>query len=232
MTEEVVWKDFSLTHLEYPSGDWLGLVLCVFSLLPLAMIVSILTLILFRRDLHTICFFVGVCVCELLNTVLKLSLKQGRPVGRRTHFSKYGMPSSHSQLSWFLAVYLTLFLLVRLHSGSGQSCLLRWWRQLAAVLCCFCSLIVSYSRVYLEYHTTWQVICGAGVGVSLAAIWFLLVHNILTPLFPAVVQWRLCEMLLICDTSSIPSIFWFEYTHKRMESRARWRRSHSSNKLQ
>ena len=35
-------------------GDYIGLALCLFSLLPQAMIVSILTLVVFRRDLHTV----------------------------------------------------------------------------------------------------------------------------------------------------------------------------------
>jgi len=226
------WNEFALTHVEYPAGDHLGKLLCLFSLLPQALIVSFVTLVIFRRDLHTIFFFLGVCTCELLNIVLKHTIRQERPAQKRTNYTRYGMPSSHSQLSWFIAGYLTLFLLVRLHHVQTSSVIINYWKQLAATLCWACAGLVSFSRVYLEYHTWWQVVCGGGIGAAFGVIWFIFVHYICTPFFPTIVQWRLCELLLICDTSLIPCIMWFEYANIRQEARARQRKLHPSGKTQ
>ncbi|ROT66982.1 putative dolichyldiphosphatase 1-like [Penaeus vannamei] len=81
-----------------------------------------------------------------------------------------------------------------------------------------------YSRVYLLYHTWGQVLWGALVGIILGFGWFTLTHLMLTPLFPIVASWKVCETLMIRDTSLIPNILWFEYTHARTENRARSRK--------
>jgi dolichyldiphosphatase len=41
-----------------------------------------------------------------------------------------------------------------------------------------------YYRVYLAYHTFFQVSCGALMGIFLGAVWFGVVQIVLTPLFP------------------------------------------------
>ena len=56
-----------------------------------------------------------------INYVLKHTIREPRPAlphGQREDgklWEKFGMPSSHSQFIWYFAVYVTLFLLVRLH---------------------------------------------------------------------------------------------------------------------
>lgn len=51
------------------------------------------------------------------------------------------------------------------------------------------AVLVSISRVYLQYHTFWQVLCGALVGILFATFWFALTYLVLTPLFPQIVSW-------------------------------------------
>lgn len=51
------------------------------------------------------------------------------------------------------------------------------------------AVLVSISRVYLQYHTFWQVLCGAIVGFLAATFWFTLTYLVLTPLFPQIVSW-------------------------------------------
>ncbi|XP_043246348.1 dolichyldiphosphatase 1-like isoform X3 [Amphibalanus amphitrite] len=188
-----------------------------------------------RLPMWNIClisFALGVAVCELLNIMLKHWIREERPARKRTSFGHYGMPSDHAQISWFMAGYLTLFLLVRLHHVQTSSMILNFWKQLAAAVCCVCAALVSFSRVYLQYHTWWQVVCGGGVGLALAVVWFILVHYVFTPCFPQIVQWRVCELLLICDTTLIPCVMWFEYANIRQEARARQRKLHPSSKSQ
>lgn len=51
------------------------------------------------------------------------------------------------------------------------------------------ALLVSISRIYLEYHTVWQVLWGAIVGILFATFWFALTYLVFTPLFPQIVSW-------------------------------------------
>ena len=77
-----------------------------------------------------------------INYVLKHTIREPRPAlphGQREDgklWEKFGMPSSHSQFIWYFAVYVTLFLLVRLHHQVPfQSC----WKALNKSTF-FCSL--------------------------------------------------------------------------------------------
>lgn len=220
---DLEWKPFSLTYVEYPNGDVIGKFLAVCSLTPMAIIVGFVTLILFRRDLHTITFFAGALLNEVINLVLKNIIAEPRPVQRGGLYTEYGMPSSHSQMMWFFASYSVLFLIFRLHHISNYVMELLW-KVLVAVGLITAAVIVMYSRVYLLYHSWAQVLLGAVVGVVLGCGWFMVVHILFTPLFPTVASWSVCERLMIRDTSLIPNILWFEYTHARTESRARNRK--------
>ncbi|XP_047497000.1 dolichyldiphosphatase 1-like [Penaeus chinensis] len=220
---DIEWKAFSLTHVEYPKGDIIGQLLAISSLAPVAIIVGFVTLILFRRDLHTITFFAGALLNEGINLLLKHIIAEPRPWLRKGLYTEYGMPSSHSQMMWFFAAYCVLFLIFRLrHISSSMMELL--WKVVVAVCLITAAFIVMYSRVYLLYHTWGQVLWGALVGIILGFGWFTLTHLTLTPLFPIVASWKVCETLMIRDTSLIPNILWFEYTHARTENRARSRK--------
>lgn len=54
--------------------------------------------------------------------------------------------------------------------------------------------------------------------------------QILSPLFPWVSSWWLCEVLLVRDYTLIPSSLFFEYTCARAEARSRHRK-HSLHNL-
>jgi len=219
----VTWKPFSLTHVEYPEGDPLGKFLALVSLLPLAMIVGNFTLILFRRDLHTISLFLGNILCEASNLALKKLIRQPRPYVREFQAKDFGMPSSHSQLSCFFATYAVLFVVFRLHHNH-QSVFERLWKGVVCGGVLAAAALVVYSRVYLLYHSAAQVAVGSALGVCLGAAWFALVHLLLAPLFPAIANWRVSELLMVRDTTLIPNILWFEYTTARTEGRARGQR--------
>lgn len=74
----------SLTHVVYDpqdpyGGPLVGKFLAYCSLVPIALLVSYATLILFRRDLATLFMFTGQLVNETVNAVLKKWVKQDRP---------------------------------------------------------------------------------------------------------------------------------------------------------
>ena len=76
-TEESVikWTPLRMLHMEYPEGDKVGHVLAWFSMLPFFVFAGMVTLILFRRDLHTITFTIGQLVNEVFNLILKKIIK-------------------------------------------------------------------------------------------------------------------------------------------------------------
>ncbi|KAM8828087.1 dolichyldiphosphatase 1 isoform 1-T1 [Spinachia spinachia] len=220
------WRSISLTHVEFPEGDLTGHVLAYFSLLPIAILVGFVTLIVFKRELHTISFFGGVILNEAVNWVLKHLLREPRPCAgsHTTLHTEYGMPSSHSQLTWFFVVYFFLFLYLRMHQTNNARCVDLLWRHVLSIILLGMALSVSYSRVYLLYHSWSQVFYGAVAGCTIAILWFFITQEVLTPLFPKIAAWPISEYFLVRDTSLIPNILWFEYTVTRSEARNRQRK--------
>ncbi|XP_034950323.1 dolichyldiphosphatase 1-like [Chelonus insularis] len=218
------WVPLSLTHVEYPQGDSFGHFLALISLIPFAIIAGFVTLILFRRDLHTICFFIGIIVNDILGLFLKYTIKEERPIRRDIIYVEYGMPSTHSQLMWFFTIYTILFVCLRMHHSNNSTTSEKFWRWTIIGGCTFVALLVTYSRIYLQYHTLSQVFWGFIVGGLFGITWFFLTHQVFTPFFPMIVSWRISEYLLIRDTTLIPNVLWFEYTNTRTEMRARSRK--------
>lgn len=219
------WKPITFTLVEYPKGDLFGHLLAWISLTPMGIGAGFMALILFRRDLHTITFFIGTLANEICNKILKNSIQEPRPVERKWINDEYGMPSSHAQFIWFFSTYVTLFVILRLHHvSSNASPFEKTGRILVLIACWFLAGLVCLSRIYLQYHTLGQVIVGSTVGAITGVSWFTFTQLILRPIFPFVVSWKLSEYLLLRDTSLIPNILWFEYTATRQEVRARTRK--------
>lgn len=223
--EPIEWHPITLTLVEYPKGDLLGKCLAWISLAPLGIGAGFVALILFRRDLHTIVFFIGTLVNEAINIVLKHWIQEARPVSRAQIWTEYGMPSSHAQFMCFFTQYVLLFIFIRLHHMNNNNARTeRLVRLLVLAACCLATGLVCCGRVYLQYHSTQQVLVGALVGIVVGTGWFVLTHYFLTPFFPLVVSWRISELFLLRDTTLIPNILWFEYTNTRQEARARGRK--------
>ncbi|OWA54343.1 putative Dolichyldiphosphatase 1 [Hypsibius exemplaris] len=228
------WVPFSYTHVEYLEGDLFGMVMAIASLLPIFIVVSFATLIIFRRDLHTMAFFAGTLLNEAVNFILKRGLGHLRPcTDRKHHGSKYAMPSNHSQFVWFFSVYLVLFLFVRLRMSiaAPKFHVFVWvWKTAVALGAVAAACIVSYSRAYLHYHSSQQVIFGSVLGAVLGVAWFFVVQNLLTPVFPVIASWRVSEFLLVRDTTLIPNVIFFEYTKEREETSSRLRKLRPANR--
>ncbi|XP_057290554.1 dolichyldiphosphatase 1-like isoform X2 [Hydractinia symbiolongicarpus] len=221
------WKPISLTYVLYPEGDLVGKVLAWSSMLPIFILVSFVTLILFRRELHTMAFFGGILINEIVNMGLKYSIKSPRPCGpdeRKELYNKYGMPSSHAQFMSFFAIYMLFFAYIRLKMHVYEKFMDNIRQHLIAFSSVGASVIVCYSRIYLHYHTLEQVIVGIVVGLVNGAVWFYIVETLFTPIFQDIVNTKIAEYFLIRDSSNIPDILWFEYTSSRTEARQRQRR--------
>jgi hypothetical protein len=117
----VEWKPFSLTLVEYPEGDLLGLVFAASSLAPILLAVLFATAFFVRRDFYTLFLSIGVIANFAVNLVLKHSIGEQRPdpsLSARQHWNPYGMPSSHAQFMAFVAFYQCLFVVFRLASSA------------------------------------------------------------------------------------------------------------------
>lgn len=161
---------------------------------------------------------------EILNKILKYSIREPRPVTRQHNFNEYGMPSNHAQFVSFFSTYVLLFVLIRLPPFNQNAFLERFWRLLIIGGTWFASLLVCYGRVYLQYHTWSQVIAGVVVGLIFGLLWFAITQFIFTPLYPKIVAWKVSEFFLLRDTTLIPNVLWFEYTATRKEANARSRK--------
>lgn len=222
---EIEWQPLSLTLVEYPKGDWVGKWFALISLSPFGIGAGFVTLILFRRDLHTISFFLGTLINECINLLLKNSICEARPMARGHLYTEYGMPSSHAQFIWFFCIYITCFIVIRCqHLINNNSVISTLWKVVIVVSCITLAVLVSVARIYLNYHTTAQVIVGGLVGTCFGGIWFTIVHRLFTPLFPHLVTLKICEILMIRDTTIIPNLLWFEYMATRNEVRMRTRK--------
>jgi len=222
-----VWKVLSLTHVEYKEDDPMGKLFAIYSLLPLVIVIIFATTFFIRRDLHTLTYAMGVIINYMGNYALKQYLAEPRPMKRDVQFEEFGMPSSHSQFMWFVSTYMALFTMFRLHHK--PACLEVLWKLAWVGVCIGGAWLMAYSRVYLQYHTTSQVVWGGVAGGAGAFLWFLLTQLVFTPLYPWVATWRISEFFLIRDTSTIPNIFWFEYVKIRGEVNQRNRANARKN---
>ncbi|XP_056642032.1 dolichyldiphosphatase 1-like [Diorhabda carinulata] len=222
--DQVEWVPLTLTLVEYPKGDIIGKFLALISLAPFGIGSGFIALILFRRDLHTITFFLGTLLSELLNYILKHIICEARPIRRDIIYVEYGMPSSHAQYVWFFATYVIYFVYIRLQHMNNNTIIQSLSKFLILFSTLSMAILVSISRIYLEYHTVSQVLYGALLGFLFATFWFAFTYLVLAPLFPQIVSWSISELLLLRDTTLIPNVLWFEYTNTRKEVHARSRK--------
>uniref|UniRef100_A0A3P8U269 Dolichyldiphosphatase n=1 Tax=Amphiprion percula TaxID=161767 RepID=A0A3P8U269_AMPPE len=147
------WRAITITHVEFAEDDLTGEVLAYISLLPVAILVGFVTLIVFKRELHTISFFGGLLLNEIVNWLLKNILREPRPCAgaHSTLYSEYGMPSNHSQFIWFFVVYFFLFLYLRMHQTNNARCVDLLWRHILSIILLGMALSVCYSRPISEY---------------------------------------------------------------------------------
>jgi len=135
------FKPISLTLVYYFEDDFLSHLLAYCSLVPIFSVFAVGVVLFFRRELYTGCFFVGILICELLNLILKNLIQQPRPaasefLGR----DDYGMPSDHSQMIFFIGIFLILFIMLRANFQSNL------WKWIGCVGIHISACIIAYSR--------------------------------------------------------------------------------------
>lgn len=89
----------------------------------------------------------------------------------------YGMPSSHAQFVAFFSISLALFVLVRhnphtAHASTTHIPTTFLERSALSLLALAGAAAVAESRIYLNYHTSKQVLVGCAAGTAFAVFWF------------------------------------------------------------
>ena len=117
---ETMRTAFALTYVTYDDEDPFGWLLALITLSPIFIMVMYATLIVFRRDMHTLALLAG----QLLNEATSVSLKAivDSPTSKWRHHAVRppggdkvgsGMPSSHTQFMFFFTTYCALFVFRR-----------------------------------------------------------------------------------------------------------------------
>ena len=225
---------FSLTHVQYTSGDPIGFLCAGLSLAPVFLIVSYVTATIARRDIYLFTGFVGQLLNTMFNILLKNMIREPRPDGDIEHspdavgFSPHGMPSNHAQFVFYFVGFWLPWIMTNVNNNrrkganaAGSGCVL--WRELAAVTIFVCASAVIAARVYLKYHTIPQVIVGAIVGLFAGYFWHLLTSIYIQPmLFPIICSSRLNETFGICDLSYVEDIVAWEHAVGTTNDKEEW----------
>lgn len=192
----------------------MGKALAHISLLPYLALFHQASVVYSRREISGVLFLLGSVLNIGSGKFLKKALNQVRPLSTCEALgicNKPGMPSSHSQVTFFLLT-LEVFQLVRkTHKFHWD----RWQRlaQHGMVLCyTAASVLVAYSRVYLGYHDLPQVLAGAAAGTAVAAVCFTLT-SCAAKHFPAWQQSTIGRSLKLKDTWAIDDTLLFEYNN-------------------
>ncbi|KTW28652.1 uncharacterized protein T551_02502 [Pneumocystis jirovecii RU7] len=150
-------------HCGVRSTQCLYYISAFLALSPLAILIVYVTLIYNRREAELLLMYAGQVVCDFLNTQLKHIFQQARP---SAIISDYGMPSNHAQFISYFAGYLLLWCFFRAQNLPQHICI----RNMVILIVSVIS--VCFSRVYLHFHTVWQVIVGFFVGAVFSVFWF------------------------------------------------------------
>ncbi|KEH42272.1 putative phosphatidate phosphatase [Medicago truncatula] len=202
-------KAVTLTHVRYERGDPLGHFLAWISLIPVFISFGgFFSHFIFRREIQTIFFFLGLIVSQFINEIIKTSVQQARPETcvRLEMCDSHGWPSSHCQYMFFFATYLTL--LYAKGNGLFKNVIFNLFIWSLAIL-------TVYSRVYLGYHSVAQVFAGTSLGIFIGGVWFWVVNTVFSPFFPAIEESAFGRWFYVKDTSHISNVLKFEYDQAR-----------------
>lgn len=141
--------------------------------------------ILWKHDAETLWAAMGSVVNSVISTTLKHMLNHQRPVSALR--SDPGMPSSHAQSIFYVAVYAVLSLVHSL--GSDASTV-----TVGTLILMFASYL-SWLRVSQKFHTFSQVFVGSVLGATCGVTWYWLWLSFVKAAFAASVWARLIVVL-------------------------------------
>lgn len=183
------------TYIVYETGDSFGAFLGYMSLSIQFLAAALLISSLIVQSKFLLAITIGYFLDELVNFLLKIAIRQPRPIN--SPVTGYGFPSSHAQGAFFLLTIITITMLINLEPFGKPIHSRKWhyenwwfftliikvisWRVfeiVAILIMATWAVFVAYSRYYLHYHTSEQVIVGCALGFSFGWLyWFLVFLN-------------------------------------------------------
>ncbi len=172
------------TYVLYNSSDSVAYFLSYWSLLPIFVMVTYAAWFFTRRDIEPAIIAGGQVVNDIINSIIKRLIKQERPI-YATLDRGYGMPSAHAQFMGFCATYLTLKILyhwyptakftnnIKNDNKNNQFEFLE--KSFWIFILYLGALMVCLSRIYLHYHTCFQVSIGFLLGIFSASCFFIII---------------------------------------------------------
>jgi dolichyldiphosphatase len=165
---------FDHTYIMYDPKDALSILSVHLSLLPIYTMVFYTSWFLLSREIEPVIVVGGHLIGEIVNKIVKKIIKQPRPdfhkdFGTGTYSLSYGMPSAHSQFMGFFAAYFVCIFLFKMSQMTKPQ------QLFGVVTLIVLAYAVAFSRVYLLYHTTQQVIVGLMFGALLGLVYFAII---------------------------------------------------------
>jgi len=202
-----------LTYVVYQKQSQVSLFFALITFLPFVIFISLVTLVLFRREIEALYQIAGLLLSTLLNFLLKQVIREPRPFGSVK--SGYGMPSDHSQFMFFFSIYAIIWIQIR-------PCISNRSRHLLCVSLFFSSLLVAYSRCHLGVHSSSQVLCGGLVGSFCGVIWVILGRVFMWEGggYDRILKWKISEWMRLRDMSGVPDTGYVEW--KLWKEYSRW----------
>jgi dolichyldiphosphatase len=188
---------FSFTYVTYIKGDVVGQFMCLVTLAPVYIIASYATLITYRRDTTSIFNTIGQFASLLVNYILKKAINQPRPEAKSIDLDDSGMPSNHAQFIWYFVAINIMQLM------QSNSALPRLYQRLYSLCLFFLAILVSYSRIYLGYHTIDQVIVGGLVGSLCGIIWHYFSRRYATLILRLPILKEVCSFFVVRDYADV-----------------------------
>eukprot|EP01017_Pseudomicrothorax_dubius_P031983 TRINITY_DN4138_c0_g1_i5.p1 TRINITY_DN4138_c0_g1~~TRINITY_DN4138_c0_g1_i5.p1 ORF type:complete len:253 (-),score=18.03 TRINITY_DN4138_c0_g1_i5:35-793(-) len=133
---------------------------------------AIVTISITRKTTRGFCIFLLLLAQYGITEVFKVGLQGLRPQGACS--TSFGRPSSHSAFVGSLAGWLIME--VFFTPANAKFRYWKWYEPLRNIAF-LALLLVPSSRVYLNYHTWFQVVEGAALGSMVAVGLFLYIHN-------------------------------------------------------
>ncbi|KAE8257674.1 hypothetical protein A4X13_0g2200 [Tilletia indica] len=177
------YASFGLTHVRYDAEDPIAQLLALITLAPIFLLCAYTSIILYRRELTFLNALVGQLGCEAINWGLKRLIRQPRPLGLAGVSEEgYGMPSSHSQFMGFFAAFFVCHFVLHHPPLRRPRTLINTMRRVehlgSVVLIVGLSVAVCYSRHYLLYHSTAQILVGLSIGLVIGLTYYYLTEHL------------------------------------------------------
>eukprot|EP00889_Picochlorum_renovo_P000070 jgi/Picre1/27100/NNA_000070.t1 len=215
----VQFETHCIASIAYPVGDQIAVFLSLMCKIPYVMSLYRILVLHASRDINDVLLCLGYGLNTVVSKGLKEIIRQPRPdYGCESlgNCHEYGMPSNHAQFMAFC--FAMTFLSYRAKKrvvacrgskdGFAERLVTSNMFAIEILILGVASLIISWARVYLGYHSVIQVVAGYLLGIGFALIWWTLTstlhsRGVLDAVCEALYAW--CGVPIHNDTNS----FWW-----------------------